>query len=169
MPRIAANSSVTQRMPAARSPSTLLRFKAKWKTTNVVTAHSAMPGTDSSVRSSTSSSLRSSARTTASVRARGRDAPARRARPTGGCAPGWAGAPPGPGLWGPADAPAAPSERDVGLGEAAAGIVAADDSRAARARADQRLDELDGGRIEVRARGRAAAAGRGRAGGGRGQ
>ena len=67
MPSIAANSSVTHRIPAASSPETVFWFSAKWNTTNVVTANSDIPGTDSSVRSSTSSSLRSSAPTVAAM------------------------------------------------------------------------------------------------------
>ena len=79
-PSIAANSSVTHRIPAASSPETVFWFSAKWNTTNVVTANSDMPGTDSSVRSSTSSSLRSSAPTVAAC-------PAATRRCTGGGCP----------------------------------------------------------------------------------
>ena len=58
MPRIAANSSVTHSTPAASSPSRRSRSSPKWKITKVVTANSAIAGTDSLVRSSTSRSLR---------------------------------------------------------------------------------------------------------------
>src|SRR4051794_3577791 len=60
-PSIAANSRVTTRTPAARSPSTVGRSSPKWKTTNVVTANRLMPGTASSVRSSMRSSFLNSA------------------------------------------------------------------------------------------------------------
>ena len=57
-PSTAASSSVTHSTPAASAPSSESRSSAKWKSTKAVTEKSAIAGTDSRVRSSSSRSLR---------------------------------------------------------------------------------------------------------------
>jgi hypothetical protein len=59
IPSIDANSSVAVSTPAASCPSTVARFSAKWKIANVVSENSTIAGTVSSVRISSSRSLRS--------------------------------------------------------------------------------------------------------------
>ncbi len=57
MPRIAANSSVAHSTPAPRLPERLVRSSPKRKMTKVVTANSAIAGSDCRVRSSARRSL----------------------------------------------------------------------------------------------------------------
>ena len=57
MPSTAANSSVAQSTPAARLPERLVRSRPKRKMTKVVTAKSAIAGSDCRVRSSARRSL----------------------------------------------------------------------------------------------------------------
>src|SRR5437764_4868556 len=153
-PSMAANSRVTTRTPEARSPCTVGRSRAKWKTTNVVTANRLMPGTASSVRSSMRSSFLSSAPRTLTGRSPAREdeafALSRRRSP-------WSRSVQRPDLLDAylarrreqLRAPAAQPERDVGLREAARRVVAGDDPRAP---GQQRRDEVARGRVEVGAR-----------------
>ena len=57
-PSTVARIRVTQSTPAARSPSSELRWRPKWNNTNTVTENSAIAGTDSLVRTSIRRSLR---------------------------------------------------------------------------------------------------------------
>ena len=121
MPSTAANSSVAQSTPAARLPERLVRSRPKRKMTKVVTANSAIAGSDCSVRSSARRSLpRIAAKAAREARHAGRP-PARRSRA------------------------AAPGRRRAGP----LGVVGDDDAGAAAAGADQAARQLAALGVEV--------------------